>query len=118
MAEAAVRAGPTLLTTAHTTQTIWTAGALGTYGILRTILVCHEGPVGASAINFTIGIGTTNADAAGKRIVNKATIHHGQVWSENFWIPLFGHATIPDLVYALCDTAAGVSITLAMITGP
>lgn len=116
MAESPKRAGPTLLTTANTTQTIYTAGGASTWGILRDITVANET---TGLVSFSIGIGTSNTDAAGKRIVKSVTLQAGDPpFSWGGFIPLLGHATTPDLVYALCDTANGASVTLGIVEGP
>ena len=114
MAEAPARAGPTLLTTAATSQTIITAGGAGTWTIVRTILIAC---VNLTAVNVTIGIGTANTDTSAKRILDTVTIARGQSFEWSGYLPLIGSAT-PDLLYALCDTANGATITCGTVTGP
>ncbi len=109
MPEVPARAGPTALTAAS--QTIFTAGAAATYHVLRSIYVTNPttGPIAV-----TVGIGTSDADTAAKRIASGLPLEAGQsvdLLGEGF-IPLIGSAT-PDLLYALCSPA-GATITLGM----
>lgn len=115
MAEAPSRSGPTLLTTAATSQTITTAGGAGTWSILRTITVAC---VNLTAVNITLGIGTSNADTNAKRIVDTVTVQRGQTYEWSGYLPLLGSASTPDLLYALCDTANGATVTVGLVTGP
>lgn len=115
MTEIPARGGPTLLTTAGTPQTIVTAGAAGTWTLLRDLAVTNET---ASAVTVSIGIGTTNTDAAGKRRYTKWPIQPGSALLESLFGPLFGSGSTPDLLYAVCDTANGATITVAAVTGP
>jgi hypothetical protein len=116
MAESPVRAGPTLLTTANTTQTIYTAGAVSTWAILREVTIINET---TGLVKVTYGIGTTNTDAAGKRLlpVTFTLDPGGAPYTWGGFIPLIGGST-PDLLYAMCDTANGATITLGLVTGP
>ncbi len=113
MADTPKRGGPSLV--GVTSVTIYTApvGA-GTYGILRTVQVTNE-TVGT--VTFSLGIGITNADAAGKRMTTNISLGAGQNWEWTGFLPILGGAT-PDLVYAICNTASGISVTAGVIEGP
>ncbi|MGI9016102.1 MAG: hypothetical protein ACR2HR_03185 [Euzebya sp.] len=114
MAEIPTRSGPTAL--AATTTTIKTAGAADTWVILRSILVTNTH---TASVKVTVGVGTTNTDAAAKRLVSQMPLGVGEtleVLAPGF-VPLAGGAT-PDLLYALCDVAAGATITLGTVEGP
>jgi hypothetical protein len=112
MAELPTRAGPTLLGTA--TATIATAGAASTWRIVRSILVAN---VTAAAVTVTVGVGTANADDAAKRILNAVSVPAGDTLEWAGFLPLLGGAT-PDLLYALCSVASGVTITVGLVDGP
>lgn len=113
MAEVPNRAGPTLITT--TSTTIYTAGAASTWAILRSILMTN---VTAFPVTVTVGIGTTNTDAASKRIVDTMTILADETVPISVFVPLAGSATTPDLVYAFTSVANAMTITLGLVTGP
>lgn len=115
MAETPTRAGPTALTT--TTTTIKTADAASTWVIVRSIVIVN---VHTAAITVTLGVGTTNTDTAAKRLVSAMSLNVGEtleVLAPGF-LPLLGHATTPDLLYALCSVADGATITLGCVEGP
>jgi hypothetical protein len=117
MAESPTRAGPTLISAAATSQTIKTAGIADTWAIVRSILVAN---VHTASVKVTIGIGTSNTDSAGKRILSETDIGVGdtlEVLAPGF-LPLLGHGSTPDLLYAVCDTAGGATVTLGLIEGP
>lgn len=113
MPEAPARSGPTQITT--TTTTIVTAGGANTWKLLRHIIIENEG---TSAITATVGIGTSNTDAAGKRIFKNVPIGAGDSLTWDGFLPLMGHASTPDLLYALCSASNGATITVGMVTGP
>lgn len=114
MAQTPDRAGPTLITAAATSQTIYTAPSGGTnWAILRTILVASEV---TDPVTFTIGVGTSNVDAAGKRLTYNTDLTQGQTWEWSGYLPLLGGG--PDLVYALCSVAGGVTVTVGVVEGP
>jgi hypothetical protein len=116
VAETPVRSGPTLLTTANTTQTIITAGGAGTYTLIRDLTIVNET---TGAVIVTYGIGTTNADAAGKHLLETLTLQPGGLpFTWGGFLPLIGSGTTPDLLYALCNTANGATITVGAVTGP
>lgn len=115
MAELPNGAGPTLLTTASTSQTIYTAGGASTWAILRTIHVACEHD---TSCKITVGKGTSNTDAAGKRFVRAAQLLAGETWEWSGFLYLAGHASTPDLIYALTDQTNGATITLGVVTGP
>lgn len=112
MAETPKRAGPTALTTAS--ATIYTAGGAATWTILREVVLTNTGTV---AINVKVGVGTTNTDTTAKRIIDQITVNPGEPFEWACFIPLAGHASTPDLVYALADSANG-NITLGVVEGP
>lgn len=115
MAEAPTRAGPTLLTTANTAQAIYTAGGAGTWAIVRDITVVNET---SGAVIVTYGIYTSAADAAGRRLANNVTLAAGgEPFTWGGMLPLLGGST-PDVLYALCNTTNGATVTLGLITGP
>jgi hypothetical protein len=115
VAETPKRAGPTLLVTAATSQTIYTAPAGGsTWALLREIMVVNET---AAAVKFSLGIGTSNADAAGKRIAKDVSLAVGGQWSWGGFMVLYGGGT-PDLLYAICDTNNGATVTVGLVEGP
>ncbi len=114
MADIPKRAGPALV--GVTSVTLYTApvGA-GTYGILRTVQVTNET---AAAVIFYLGIGTTNADAVGKRLATNVSLGANQSpWEWTGFLPILGGAT-PDLVYAICNIASGITVTAGVIEGP
>lgn len=116
MAETPTRAGPTLITAANTPQTIYTAGGAGTWAIVRSIVVTNVGPAVAKV---NVGIGTSNADTAGKRIASGVEVQPAQsleILAYGF-LPLAGGAS-PELLYAVADFANVLNVTLGMITGP
>jgi hypothetical protein len=111
VAETPVRAGPTLLTTANTSQTIYTNAT--TWTILRSFLIANET---SSTVTVTVGVGTNNTDAAGKRLVLNASIDPGESLPSppGMMVPL----AATDVVYALSNTANGATVTLGVVTGP
>lgn len=113
MAEAPVRGGPTLLTASA--AAIYTAGGAATWAILRHITVANETETTAK---FTIGVYTSASDAAGRRIARLIDLPAGETWEWNGWVPLAGHASTPDLVYALASVASSATVTLGLVTGP
>ena len=113
MAEALTRVLPTLLGTSS--STIYTAGGASTYSIIRRLVIAN---VLSTPVNVTVGIGTSNTDTAAKRILSGVTIQPGQTLIEDGFTVLLGHASTPDLLYALCSDANGASIYLAVVTGP
>lgn len=113
MAEAPVRGGPTLLTASA--AAIYTAGAASTWAILRHITVTNETEATAK---FTIGVNTAATDTAGKRLAKSIDLPAGETWEWNGWVPLIGHASTPDLVYALASVASSATVTLGLVTGP
>ncbi len=85
--------------------------------IVRSILIVN---VHTAAITVTVGVGTANTDTAAKRIVSAMPLGIGEtleVLAPGF-LPLLGHATTPDLLYALCSVASGATITLGQVEGP
>jgi hypothetical protein len=115
MAESPTRAGPTILTTANTTQTILTAGAASTWTIIRDITIVNEV---TGVVVVTYGIGTANTDAAGKRLLKTVSLQPSSLpYTWGGFLPLIGGAS-PDLLYAMCDTASGATITIGAVTGP
>lgn len=115
MAEAPKRAGPSLVTTANTGQAIYTAPGASTWGILREIDVANEL---SYAVMVSIGIGTAATDAAGKRIIASVSVQPNDSWSWSGFLPLFGHATTPDLLYVACSVANAVTVTVGVVEGP
>jgi hypothetical protein len=117
VAEIPTRGGtPTLLTTANTPQTILTAGASLTWTIIRDITIVNET---SGVVIVTYGIGTSNADAAGKRLLKSFSLSPGALpFTWGGFLPLLGATSNPDLLYAECDTTNGATITVGAITGP
>lgn len=112
MAESPVRAGPTLLTASSTT--VYTAGAASTWSILRSVTVSNEYQ---QVVTVTLGIGTSNTDATSKHFA-RVELPLGEVWEWNGAVPLMGHATTPDLIYAYASVASGATVTLGLVSGP
>ncbi len=86
-----------------------------TYGILRTLQACNET---ALAANFTVGItigGAAAADAAGNRLFFQAPIGANAIIEWTGFMPLYGLAANPDILYGLCSVAAAVTITAGII---
>jgi hypothetical protein len=117
MAESPGRTLPTLLTTANSPVTVVTAGGAGAYTIVRSLIVANEVD---SPVRVTVILGTSNTDAAGKRLLRQFTILPNKTEDvlEGRYLPLMGHASTPDLLAVLCDTASGASVTAGYITGP
>lgn len=115
MSEVPTRPGPTALGTS--TATIKTAGAANSWVIVRKILVTN---VHTADVTVTVGVGTSNTDTAAKRIASAVTVPVNQTLDllEDGFLPLSGHASTPDLLYALCSVASGANITLGCIEGP
>lgn len=117
MAETPVSAGPTALTTSS--QTIVTAGGAGTWTLIRKLIVTNTTDAN---VNVTIGIGTSNTDTAAKRIFNNVTVQPGVPLVEDGFAVLEGHASTPELLYALMPGAGSASgalnIYVALVTGP
>lgn len=115
MAETPTRSGPTALGTS--TATIKTAGGAATWVLVRSIVVTN---VHSAALTVTVGVGTSNTDTAAKRIASALPLAVGEtveLLAPGF-LPLLGHATTPDLLYALCSVANGVTLTLGHVEGP
>lgn len=103
-----------LVSSANTGTTIITAGGSG-WTLVRDLTLCNEtnGPVTVS-----LGMGTTNTDAVGKRQEKSLTLQPGDPsykWA-GVWVLAGGGS--PDLLYVVCDTANGVTVTLGAVTGP
>lgn len=116
MAEAPVRGGPTLLTTANTPQAIITAGGAATWTIVRDITIVNET---SQVVVVSVGINTAATDAAGKRIIRQVSVQPGTTpFTWGGFLPLIGSGSTPDLLYAVCDTASGATVTVGAVTGP
>lgn len=116
MAETPDRTLPALVAAANTSQTIYTAGGAGTWTIVRSLIVAN---VTTNPVVVSVGIGTTNTDTTAKRVVSGATIQPGESLNAlPAFVTLKGHASTPDLLYAVCDTANGVSVMPNYVTGP
>jgi hypothetical protein len=116
MTEIPDRSGPTALTTSS--QTIVTAGGAATWTLVRKLVIANTGN---AAVNITVGIGTTNTDTTAKQILPSVTIQPGQSLIEDGFAVLKGHASTPDLLYALLTPAASTgaaTIYAALVTGP
>lgn len=116
MAETPARSGPTALTTSS--QTIVTAGGASTWTLLRKLVIANTGSV---PVNVTVGIGTSNTDAAAKRLLNGIVVQPGESLIEDGFAVLLGNASTPDLLYALItpSTSQGsATIYAATVTGP
>jgi hypothetical protein len=115
VAEAPARPGPAAVTAANTSQTVVVAGAAGTWEIIRDITIVNETD---GLVTVTYGIGTTNTDAVGKRLLRKYGLSPGGLpFSWGGFLPLMGGSS-PDLLYIICDTANGATVTLGAVTGP
>lgn len=114
MAEIPTRAGPTALQT--TTTTIKTAGGASTWVIIRSVLATNVDTVDRTV---TVGIGTSNTDAAAKQIASAVTVKAHEVLEllPGGFEVLAGSATTPDLLYALCSANNSVNLTLGMVEG-
>lgn len=113
MAEVPTRAGPTLVGTSPVT--IYTAGGAGTWTIVRSIVLAN---VTGSTIKATVGIGTSNTDAVSKWVVPSVDVLANEVLVLDVMVPLAGHASTPDLVYADANAASSLAVTLGVVTGP
>lgn len=114
MAVSPTRAGPTLVGTSATA--IATAGAASTYRIIRYVIVANELDV---SVKVTLGIYTSAADAAGRRIARANEIPaNTEVEIGPLWMPLIGHASTPDILYAICDQASAATVTVGLVDGP
>lgn len=112
MAESPDRAGPTLLTAANTPQTIVSGTGVG-WPIVRSIRVVNELAVD---VKITVGIYTSAADAAGRRITPpNLVLHPGESYQDDVFLPFHG-AT--EVLYAMCDTANGATVTVGIVSGP
>lgn len=111
MAESPNRAGPTLLTVAGTAQSIVTATSTG-WPILREIIVVNEL---TQDVTITVGINSSATDAAGKRISPPAlTLHQGETFEWSGFLPLKSG----EVLYAVCGTNNGATITVGYVDGP
>lgn len=121
MAESPARAGPTLVTAAATSQTILTGPGATFWYLLREITVVN---VAAQIVTFSLGIGTSNTDVSGKHwpFDNLQLVPNGQPTSlPADWagfMPLIGSGSTPDLLYAICDTANAIVVTIGYVSGP
>jgi urease beta subunit len=62
----------------------------------------------------TVGVGANNTDAAGQAArLTAVPIDPGESLTFGF-VPLSG----TEVVYALCNTANGATVTLGLVTGP
>jgi hypothetical protein len=113
MAEAPARYGPMSLTAAA--AAIATAGGAGTWVIVRSIVICAEDSLG---VKVRMGIDTAASDAQGERLLCDRLITEDNPYEWWGYLPLFGHATTPDRIYALADRAAASTITIGAVTGP
>ena len=111
MAETPERGGPNLLDTANTAETIYTAPATG-WAILRSVTICSEQT--NAEVKVTVGVHTSLADAAGRRLIRNLSLMPGQTEAIDLFVPL----NTNDVVYALCDTASGATVTAGVVEGP
>lgn len=95
---------------------IYTAPAVAsTYGILRTLQVCNET---ATAQIFTVGVtigGAAAADAAGNRLFYQTSIPANSTIEWTGFMPLYGLASNPDILYGMAGAAASITITAGLI---
>jgi hypothetical protein len=113
MAEAPARSGPTQITT--TVTTIVTAGGAGTWSLLRHIVIANET---SGAITVSVGIDTAGSDAVGEHIFKDVSIAAGDSLLWDGFLPLMGHASTPDKLYAICSVTNGATATVGMVSGP
>lgn len=115
MAELPTRAGPTALTTSS--ATIKTAGGAGTWIIVRSIVATNVDTVERTV---TVGVGTSNTDTDAKQIARGVPVPAGDAVQllPNGFMVLAGHASTPDLIYALCSANDKVNLTVSMVEGP
>lgn len=118
MAETPKRAGPTTVGT--TSTTVYTAPSGGsTWALVRSVVIANI-YASIDPVVVSVGVGTSNADTTAKRILSSAVIQPGEsieALGESKFLVLAGGGT-PDLVYVICDTAAGVTVTASVVEGP
>lgn len=113
MAELPIRAA--VVTVGIAATAVYTAGAAGTFLIVRNIHVTNET---AAQITFTLGIGTTLADAAtGRRFYSSIPIAANSALDWSGFLVVNGGAT-PDLIYGLASVANAATVTLSGVSGP
>jgi hypothetical protein len=94
---------------------IATAGAASTYVVIRSIIVANTHAT--LDVKVTIGIDTAATSADAELIADGWTVAPGRTEAFSEFIVLNGHASTPDRIYALADTAnatmtiSGVEIT-------
>lgn len=114
MAELPIRAAIVTVGTAATA--IYTAGAASTFLIVRNIHITNET---AAQITFTLGIGTTLADAGtGRRFYSSIPIAANSALDWSGFLVVSGHATTPDIIYGLASVANAATVTLSGVSGP
>lgn len=112
MAESPNRAGPTLLTAANTAQSIVSRTGAG-WPVIRSILVVNEL---AQDVKIAVGFNTSATDAAGKRITPpNLVLHAGESYQWDGFLPMVAAS---EVLYAVCDTANGATITVGYVDGP
>ncbi len=110
MPETPNRAGPTQLTAAA--AAIATAGAAGTAKKVTTIWLCNTS--GAS-VTVTLGIHTSAADAAARRVLSAMILDPNETKVIDGFLTLLGHATTPDVLYALASVTTVVNVYLDIV---
>lgn len=115
MSETPKRVLPTALGTG--TATILTAGAAGTWQIVRSIIVAN---IHTSAVTVNAGVATTNTDTDTTRFASGVTVNPGETVEliAPGMVVLQGHATTPDILHALCSVANKATITVSYVEGP
>ena len=115
MAETPKRVLPTALGTS--TASILTAGAAGTWQIIRSILVAN---IHNASVTVNVGVATSNTDTDTTRIASGVSVGVGEtveLLAPGILI-LQGHASTPDVLHALCSVANKATITVAYVEGP
>lgn len=97
-----------------TAATILTAGAAGTYYIVRHITLANVTSVDVRTI---VGLANASGDTLAKRIVPNVLVPAYDTIEWDGYRIMKGHASTPDLLYALCETASAVNISIDLVSG-
>lgn len=115
MNETPKRVLPTALGTG--TASILTAGGVGTWQIVRSIIIAN---IHSSAVTVNVGVATSNTDTDTTRIASALSVGVGETVEliAPGMVVLQGHGSTPDILHALCSVANKATITVSYVEGP